>query len=338
MRIGRHTEPDLAWPAELPRTAVPFQARATFVVIMPTALFMSPHLDDAVVFRRAAWPGCWRTGAGPPFWRRPSPDPSCRQPGSPWRASWTRGWRPKSTTWRCGGRKTRRPRRLLGFSQVRWLDLLEAPHRGNTTRRRPCSVTRTAMIPCVSHWPPISSPWRRSCSPDLVLAPQGLGNHVDHQQVIERRVGKLPGGPLGVLPRHALCDPPAGRRAPTGRSRTRRGASIAIEAVLDRKIAAAQCYTSQVGFQFGGAARTRPRPARLCPTRRAKGEAAERFLRLRCRNGNEGRPAVSGRFHFLSSRCYRPLTARNRSWPWARHIVRRSSCHHPPRFTPDRSR
>ncbi len=106
----------------------------------------------------------------------------------------------------------------------------------------------------------------------------------------------------GVLPRHALRDPPPGGGAAADGSAGRR--AVPIGAVLDRKIAAAQAYASQIGFQFGGPA---PLADALRASRARRGGMPSRaVLRRRC--GCASLPAASpeGRtVPFVRARCYR---------------------------------
>ena len=111
--------------------------------------------------------------------------------------------------------------------------------------------------------------------PDLVLAPQGLGNHVDHQHVIAAANRSFPAATLAYYrdTPYAIRQPGAAPHAavPTGEPST-----VPIDTVLDRKILAAQAYASQIGFQFGG-------PAPLATALQAfavqegQGRPAERF-------------------------------------------------------------
>ena len=90
--------------------------------------------------------------------------------------------------------------------------------------------------------------------PDLVFAPQGLGNHVDHLQVIRAVLGVLPAErvvwyqdtPYAIREPDARPAPPlVGAGLPTA------GLPLSADD-LAHKIAGCALYASQVGFQFGG--------------------------------------------------------------------------------------
>ncbi len=108
-----------------------------------------------------------------------------------------------------------------------------------------------------------------------MLTPQGLGNHVDHQQVTGATIACFPADRTAFYrdTPYAVRQPDAQPLpiVPATSPRT-----IGIAPSLDRKIAAAQAYTSQIGFQFGG-----PAPLGLALRRFAGeeggGQPAERF-------------------------------------------------------------
>ncbi len=91
--------------------------------------------------------------------------------------------------------------------------------------------------------------------PDLIFAPQGIGNHVDHLQTIRAIVaGRFAEKVIWYqdtpyIIRHPEAWPsnllPANLTAKT----------IDISAALEQKIAACSAYQTQIGFQFGGAAK-----------------------------------------------------------------------------------
>ncbi len=89
---------------------------------------------------------------------------------------------------------------------------------------------------------------------DLVLAPTGLGGHVDHVQVL-RALDGLDLGPVArwhdVPYALRLPEPPPGDEVE------------AAPVALARKLDACAAYRSQLGFQFGGEARMREALAAL---------------------------------------------------------------------------
>lgn len=139
---------------------------------------------------------------------------------------------------------------LLGITELRWLDLPEAPHRGYH------------FAPALFRTPhpgdAVGEPLRTAfaalaadTAPDLVLAPQGLGNHVDHVQVIHAALQCFPAERMAFW-----RDTPYAIRQPAAQPSPwlPPGPRVAVPlgAALARKVAAAQAYTTQIGFQFGG--------------------------------------------------------------------------------------
>ena len=141
---------------------------------------------------------------------------------------------------------------VLGIREVRWLDLPEAPHRGYNS----APALFGSILPEDAVRGALDAEFMRlgsDLAPELVLAPQGLGRHVDHQQVIDAAVRAFPADRIAFY-----------RDTPYAMRQTKaRGADaipiaaeerVRISRALDRKIAAAQEYSTQIGFQFGGAA------------------------------------------------------------------------------------
>ncbi|MDG9702544.1 PIG-L family deacetylase [Streptomyces sp. DH37] len=144
--------------------------------------------------------------------------------------------------------------RVLGTLPPVHLPLPEAPHRGYG------SAPELFAPPLAGDavGAELESLLRPHLAPaDLVLAPQGIGGHVDH--VITARAvaaaAPLPRTcwwrdvPYVTRAPHAADGPPPSR--PAGASEV----TVDITTVLARKNAAAACYASQLGFQFGGAER-----------------------------------------------------------------------------------
>jgi LmbE family N-acetylglucosaminyl deacetylase len=74
--------------------------------------------------------------------------------------------------------------RHLGADAVRWLDLPEAPHRGYHS---PAALF-TDLLPADDVGPELTTLLAAAVAetaPQLVFAPQGLGLHVDHRQVMQ---------------------------------------------------------------------------------------------------------------------------------------------------------
>ncbi len=158
----------------------------------------------------------------------------------------------------------------LGAAQ-RLLDLPEAPNRGYGSAAalfappRPDDAVARQLASLLAGL-------LAQLRPALVLAPQGCGRHVDHLRLIEalldpdshrsgHRDGQRPGAPplLGfyrdtpyvIRDAGAAPDPRVAARAP-------HDVVVALDAAARaRKHDAVACYRSQLGYQFGDAARAR---------------------------------------------------------------------------------
>jgi LmbE family N-acetylglucosaminyl deacetylase len=194
---------------------------------MPTALFLSPHLDDVVfscggLAARLADEG-WHTVLATAFTRSVAQAPDAADMAS------------------------RRAEDLiaaerLGFDEALWLDLPEAPHRGYDSAAlfgaiRPDDTVVEPLAACLARL-------NDALAPSLVLAPQGLGSHVDHRQVIAAVLRGVPPGRVAFYrdAPHAIHAPDAPPDPGVPRAAS---VVVPIETTLDRKIAAAQAYTSQ---------------------------------------------------------------------------------------------
>ena len=217
---------------------------------MPTALFLSPHLDDVVfscggVACRLVDAG-WHTVLATVFTRSVVP-----ASGFALACQLDKGLAADLDYMALRRDEDRRAAAIVGFADTRWLDLLEAPHRGyhaapalfgDVLAEDSVALELSATFVALA----------AELQPDVVLVPQGLGNHVDHQHVLAAARSSFRADSLAFyrdVP-YALRHPEA-RPLPGVPEAT---AVIDIAAVLDRKIAAAQAYESQIGFQFGGAA------------------------------------------------------------------------------------
>ena len=134
------------------------------------------------------------------------------------------------------------------------LPLREAPHRGYTSPadlfagRHPGDDVAGALVPALLG---------ELADADLVLAPQAVGDHVDHQ-VVAAAIGALADG--GALRRERVAwwrDAPYALRHPDAAGAPEVAGDevvVGIGGVLERRVAAARSYVTQVGFQFGGTA------------------------------------------------------------------------------------
>ena len=141
-----------------------------------------------------------------------------------------------------------------GVDEARRWEYREAPHRGYDS---PAALF-AGMREDDAVWQPIRDDFvtmDAELQPDLVFAPQGLGNHVDHLHVIQAVLGTWPAERV-VWYRdtpYAIREPDA---RPCGILRMEedlfaRRVSLPPE-VLERKVAGCSLYASQIGFQFGG--------------------------------------------------------------------------------------
>ena len=139
----------------------------------------------------------------------------------------------------------------LGAEPVH-LPLPEAPHRGYTS----------APDLFAGQHPDddVGGPLTEALAPHLdgaglVLAPQAIGDHVDHRVVVDVVAALRLDTSFWRDAPYVLRRPdaPSWRGVPTGKEHP-----VDVGAHLDAKAAAACSYATQVGFQFGGADRVAP--------------------------------------------------------------------------------
>ena len=221
---------------------------------MPTALFLSPHLDD-VAFSCG---GTLLRLTGDPRWRvvlctiftASVPDPQ----GFALRCQTDKGI-PAETDY-MALRRTE-DEAYAAFANVhesqRW-GYREAPHRGYESPADLFAGVRGDD----AVWEPLCDDLAALDSwvePDLVFAPQGLGNHVDHLQTIRATLAVWPVERVAWYrdTPYAIREPGA---RPAGLLRLEEDLFLCRvplpSTVLERKIAGCALYASQIGFQFGG--------------------------------------------------------------------------------------
>ena len=216
---------------------------------MSTALFVSPHLDD-VVFSCGGTlaimaDGGWRTVMATCFTATVLP-----ATGFALACQLDKGLGPEIDYMALRREEDRAAAAILGVTDLPWLDLPEAPHRGY--------ADAPALFGDIHAgddiWIALAERLRTliaETAPDQIFAPQGLGNHVDHQHTIRAVQSLATDIPIAWYrdTPYAIRDPaaPALVDAPAA-------ATVPIGATLDRKIRAACAYASQIGFQFGGPA------------------------------------------------------------------------------------
>ncbi len=217
---------------------------------MPTALFISPHLDDvafscAGALMRLAASG-WDVALLTVF-TASVPDPQ----GFALRCQTDKGLGPDVDYMALRRAEDADFARIVGVEDVRDWPFPEAPHRGYES---------AADLFAGAHdgdevWQAIAerlAALAASLAPDVVFAPQGLGNHVDHLQVIQAVCA------AGLAPRAVWYrDTPYALREPSAEPFPRLPGglldrAVGIDDVLGRKIAGCCAYASQIGFQFGG--------------------------------------------------------------------------------------
>lgn len=237
-------------------------------------LVLSPHLDDAAfscggtmaLLADAGWRVCLATA----FTRSVHP-----AEGFALACQLDKGLPPEIDYMALRRQEDRVASDILGVADLRWLDLPEAPHRSY------------GSVPAL-FGPPLDGDdiWRalssiiaelvREIAPALILGPQGLGDHVDHRQMIRAVESAAPPPALAFYrdTPYALRNPGALPNVTgTGLSQS----TVGIGRSVERKVAAACAYESQVGFQFGGV-EAAGSALRAFALEEGRGVAAERFL------------------------------------------------------------
>ncbi len=241
---------------------------------MRTALFISPHLDDVAfscggLAARLADAG-WQTILATVFTATVLP-----AKGFALACQLDKGLAPDVDYMALRRTEDREAAAILGFSDVRWLDLPEAPHRGyhsasalfaDVQAEDTVSAELTATLMRVV----------AQTRPDLVLIPQALGNHVDHQVVVAAArhvVGPERMAYYRDTP-YAIRQPGA---PPSPQVPDLPATLVPIATAMARKVAAAQAYASQIAFQFQGAAAL-DLSLRAFAAQEGGGVLAERFI------------------------------------------------------------
>jgi len=222
------------------------------LLFMPTALFISPHLDD-VAFSCGGTlidlvQGDWHVVLCTIFTR------SVASPqGFALACQTDKGIAPAVDYMALRRGEDEQFAKIAGVNELLHLAHVEAPHRGyNAAPELFAGVHEDDQI-----WEQLVNDLRRlddEYAPDLVFAPQGLGNHVDHLQVIK--------GLLMTKLADRTCwyrDTPYIIRRPTAAPSTLlphhlHEQGVAIDQTIERKIAGCCAYMTQIGFQFGGEA------------------------------------------------------------------------------------
>ena len=240
---------------------------------MPTALFLSPHLDDVAfscggTAAKLASAG-WRCVVATAF-TRSVPDPA----GFALACQLDKGLPPGVDYMALRRAEDAEAVAALGAEAV-WLDFPEAPHRGYSSAFELFAGVKPGddLADALARRLILAD---RLYAPDVVFAPQGLGNHVDHLQLI-RAVRASALNAITCWYRdtpYALRDPQArpAEQLPAGA-----GFAVTVAGHLAAKLAACAAYRTQLGFQFGGADAMRDKLTDFARTE-GGGEPAERFL------------------------------------------------------------
>ena len=217
---------------------------------LPTALFVSPHLDDvvfscggtlALLARRG-----WKTVLVTVF-TRSVPDPA----GFALACQLDKGLSAEVDYMALRRKEDREAARRLGAGETIWLDLPEAPHRGYGS----APEMFAGVLERDEAWRDVAvllEDLLGTHAPDVVLAPQALGGHADHLQVV-RAVLELNLSPKVAWYRDApyATRNPGSSPSPLLPAGLSEGA-VDVAETLEAKLAACAAYTTQLGFQFGG--------------------------------------------------------------------------------------
>ncbi len=220
---------------------------------MPRALALSPHLDDAAfscggtlaALAKAGWEVVVATA-----FTRSVPEPT----GFALACQLDKGLPPEVDYMALRRAEDREACARLGARAV-WLDLPEAPHRGYADAR--------ALFAAPREDDQIHEPLARAVAgllepaPDLLLAPQAIGGHVDHVRLVEALRAVLPDGVPNGMPVLWWTDFPYAARPVREAARP---FAVAMEAWPEHdvagdataRLAACAAYATQLGFQFGG--------------------------------------------------------------------------------------
>ncbi len=221
---------------------------------MPTALAISPHLDDAVfsaggTLARLAREG-WHVIVATVF-TASVPDPR----GFALACQLDKGLPPDIDYMALRRDEDAAACARLG-AEARWLPFAEAPHRGYGS----AAALFAGLLPAdgvVARLVPALRDLIDEVAPDIVFAPQAVGAHVDHVAV----VAALDGCPRPI--RWWTDYPYAAKAAPRPSPFAQRFRSCGDERIelsgaeLAAKSDATSAYASQLGFQFGGGAAAR---------------------------------------------------------------------------------
>ena len=238
---------------------------------MPTALFLSPHLDDVAfscgaTLARLSVEG-WHTVLLTVF------TGSVVNPtGFALACQTDKGLPPDADYMALRRAEDREAANILGAGEVVHWPFVEAPHRGYNS----APELFAGLRPGDEVWAELLGPLHevlQSEKADVVYVPQGIGGHVDHRQLIQ---AFLLCGWKGKVrwyrdTPYIIRDPSAPRDAMVPALGEAVSALFA-SGFLGRKIAACCAYATQIDFQFGGANGVREKLTALAQSEAAAGE------------------------------------------------------------------
>jgi LmbE family N-acetylglucosaminyl deacetylase len=239
-------------------------------VTRPVALALSPHLDDAAFSCGGTLAGLARRG-----WRvviatvftRSVPHPT----GFALACQLDKGLGPEVDYMALRRDEDGAALAALG-AEPRWLDLEEAPHRGYGSAPELFGSVRDDD-PTAGLLPPVLRDVIAEVRPDLLLAPQAIGGHVDHVQVVRALSSLDAGVPITSwedFPYLVREDHPKQPFGPRFAALPEQVNGLTLEDVAAKR-ASCLAYRSQLGFQFGGPAGLDERLGRAGATERFRG-------------------------------------------------------------------
>lgn len=244
---------------------------------MPRALFLSPHLDD-VAFSCSATAmqllsNGWEVRLVSVF------TASVANPqGFGLRCQTDKGIAPETDYMALRRAEDHEFCALAGVKNAEYWEFAEAPHRGYESAPELFAGEK----PGDAIWREIAAKLGDLAEFEVVFAPQGLGDHVDHLQVI-RAVCKAGFAPKTRWYRdtpYAIRQPAALPSALLPRDLEEVWVPFPTS-LIARKVAACCAYESQIGFQFGGAIEVARQLAEFHRAEAVSGACppfAERFL------------------------------------------------------------
>jgi len=243
---------------------------------MPTALAISPHLDDiafscGATLAKLSAQG-WRTVLLTTF------TASVKNPtGFALACQTDKGLAPEVDYMAMRRAEDKEAARILGASEVEHWSFLEAPHRGYGSAPELFGALREDD----AVWSEMVKPlWGLLYgeSPDIVFLPQGIGGHVDHRQVIRAFLEtQWPGTVRWYRDTPYIIRNPSALRDAAVPSTGREVVEVFPEDVLTKKIAASAAYVTQIGFQFGGVEGVQEKLAALAVQESGGAGYGERF-------------------------------------------------------------